>query len=221
MQSQQNTVDIQVATHYQTEQSLPEEQRHDAMRDSWLDDLVIQDPPTYVKLIRDHLPPKDQLETFSWQAARLLANGDYPEATGYLNLIQATPEERSICAAKAAEHQFNILKRKQAITRADLDALREWLASQAPAAVDEITGKVLAGISATIFPGQPADYDSKTGFVEAAALATHYHEVTGNDVIMINFLKCLSALRNKEQARCLAERIYDETLRAQTLQRFR
>jgi ApaG protein len=28
MQSQQNTVDIQVATHYQTEQSLPDEQRH-------------------------------------------------------------------------------------------------------------------------------------------------------------------------------------------------
>lgn len=28
MHSQQKTVDIQVATHYQTEQSLPEEQRH-------------------------------------------------------------------------------------------------------------------------------------------------------------------------------------------------
>jgi hypothetical protein len=201
--------------------AMPEEQRHDAMRDSWLDGLVTRDPPTYVKLIRDHLPPKDQLETFSWQSARLLANGDYLEATKYMNLIQATTEERAVCAGKAAEHKFKILKRKQPITRTDLDALRDWVASQAPTAVDEITGNVLAGIAATIYPGEPADYDSKTAFAEAAALAAHYHEVTGNDVILVNFLKCFAAVRNREQSRGLAERISDETLRAQTLQKFR
>jgi hypothetical protein len=79
----------------------------------------------------------------------------------------------------------------------------------------------LAEIAATIYPGQPADFDSKTGFAEAAALAAHYHEVNGNDVILVNFLKCFSAVRNREQSRALAERISDETLRAQTLKNFR
>ena len=149
--------------------AMPEEQRHDAMRDSWLDGLLTQDPPTYVKLIRDHLPHNDQLKTFSWQSARLLANGDYTEATEYLNLIQATPEERTFCAGIAAEHKFNRMKADRPVTREDLDALRESVGSQAPAAVDDITGNVLATIAAIAFRrGESTYYDSKTGFGEAA-----------------------------------------------------
>jgi RNA polymerase sigma factor (sigma-70 family) len=202
--------------------AMPEEQRLTAMRDSWLDALFTRDPTGYVKLIRQYLPPQGQLETFSWQAARLLANGDYPGATEYLNLIQATPEERTFCAGKAAEHKFNRMKADRPVTREDLDALREWVGSQAPAAVDDITGNVLATIAATAYlQGQSTYYDSKTGFGEAAALAAHYHEVSGNDVILINFLKTFGASRNKEQARVLAERISDETLRAKALKNFR
>ena len=73
------------------------------------------------------------------------------KSTEYLNLIHATPEERAVCAGIAAEHKFDKMKDQTGPSPARISMrLREWVGSQAPAAVDEITGNVLATIASKL-----------------------------------------------------------------------
>ena len=200
---------------------MPVEQRGAVLQDYSLSTLKGDDQLAWVKLVRDHLPADEQTALFAWQSSRLMSYGDLPDVSNYLKLIHASPDERAVCAEKAAVSKFEKTKRLKPATREDLDALREWVDSQAPGSADAITGTVLGEMTSRVFANKPLDSESKTSFAVAAALATGYHEASGNDAVLVNLLKSFPAVRNRDQSRALAAKILDEKLREAMLQKFK
>jgi hypothetical protein len=188
--------------------SLPEDQRADSLRGTGYD-LKDEDQLAYANLIRNGLPEKAQTDYFEWQIQIGLRAKAFTEITEYLDRIKATPAERAICVEEAATSQIARLSQNKKVTREDLDAMRGWATSQAPGTTDKVTGIVLARSTQA---NQPLE------FPEAAALATQYHEASGNDDVLIGFLMaCNPKNGSKEEARVLAQKISDVKKREEIL----
>jgi hypothetical protein len=192
--------------------SLPEDHRADSLKGTGYD-LKDEDQLAYANLIRNGLPEKAQTDYFKWQIQIGLRAKAFTEITEYLDRIKATPAERTICVEEAATSQIAQLSRNKKVTREDLDAMREWATSQAPGTTDKMTGIVLARSTQA---NQPLE------FPEAAALATQYHEASGNDEVLINFLMAYDPDKgSKEEARVLAQKISDVKKREEILNRLK
>ncbi len=192
--------------------SLPEDQRADAMRNNMGNNIKDEDQLAFANLVREGLPEEDQAKTLAQQASMKAWGEGYTQITEYLDRIQATPAERAVCVEEAAESKVQQLTRNKKITREDIDAMREWATSQAPDTTDKVTGAALASSTHA---------NQKLEFSEAAALATQYHEASGNDDVLIGFLTTGGAgHRNKEEARALAEKISDVKKREEILSQF-
>ncbi len=179
------------------------------------------DQAAFAKLVREQIPVGDQAAIFGGPVNLLSSQGGFPAVTAYLDGIEATPAVRAACAEMAAVRIARKLASDRTVTRDDLDEMREWAKVQAPDAVDEITGKVLA--EATAIPSLSSDGprpSTKLTFAEAAALADYYHAASGNDAVIISFLNGRAANQNREQAKALAGKIIDDQLRAEALKKF-
>ena len=140
-------------------------------------------------------------------------DGGYNKVTEHLNRIQATPAERAVCVEEAAGCKIEQLSRNHKVTREDIDAMRAWATSQAPGTTDKATGIALATSTRSF---------NKMEFSEAAALATQYHEASGNDEVLTGFLMaCVPEDSFKEDARVLAAKIFDVKRREEILSRFK
>lgn len=181
--------------------ALPENQRGDVLGNYSLQPLKEDDQLAFAKLVRSQLSVNDQARTLAQQASRLAGPDGYEKVTGFMERIGATPAERTACVEQAAESGIPYQKK---VTAEDLDAMRGWANSQDPGSADRITGRVLAS-------------RGKMKFVDAAALAVKYHEVSGNDDVLAAFLEGESAGQNKEQARALAGKISDDKRRGEIL----
>lgn len=192
--------------------SLPEDQRADSLQSTGYG-IKDENQLAYANLIRNGLPEKAQAEAFSRQIQTRLSEKGYTEITEYLNRIKATPAERAICVQQAAESKIQQLSRNRKVTREDLNAMREWTTSQAPATTDKVTGLALANSTQA---------NKKLEFSEAAVLATQYHEASGNDDVLVSFLMAYDPNNgSKEEARVLAQKISDVKKREETLGRFK
>ena len=192
--------------------SLPEDQRADSLQATGYS-IKEADQLAYANLIRNGLPEKAQAEAFESQIQSKLRGEGYTEVTEFLNRIQATPAERAICVEQAAKAKIQQLSRDKKVTREDLDAMREWTTSQAPGTTDKVTGVALANST---------QGTQKLEFSEAAALATQYHEASGNDEVLTGFLMAYNPNRgSKEEARVLAQKISDVKKREEILSRFK
>ena len=190
-------------------ESLPEDQRIDSLEGSRFD-IKDEDQLAYANLIRNGLPEKAQTDYFEWQISIGLREKGYTEITKYLDRIKATPAERAVCVERAARSKIDELSQNKKVTREDLDAMREWAASQAPGTTDKVTGVALA------------EATRKLGFPEAAALATQYHKASGNDDVLIGFLMAYDPNNgSKEEARVLTQKISDVKKREEILSRFK
>ena len=91
--------------------------------------------------------------------------------------------------------------------------MRTWATSQAPGTADEVTGFAL-GFSTRSY--------NKMEFSKAAALATQYHDASGNDEVLSSFLAgCEAGPRYEKEAAVLAAKISDVKKREEILSRFR
>ncbi|MCX6878476.1 MAG: hypothetical protein NTW21_32375 [Verrucomicrobia bacterium] len=186
--------------------ALPEDQRSEVMRNNLSFGSVKEDDHLAVaKLIRARVPASEQGDLFAQQASRLVQVG-YAEVTDYLSRIEATPAERTACVEHAASSKLS--SNNQQVTREDLDAMRAWADTQAPAATGHLTGNILANATQGIHP---------LGFAEAGELALQYGQASGNDEVLGTFLESWTARANKEAARALAAKISDEERRAAIL----
>ena len=96
--------------------------------------------------------------------------------------------------------------------RSRLDAMWGRTTSQAPGTTDKVTGFALGHSTG---PG-------RMELSKAAALATQYHEASGNDEVLIGFLMaCVPENGFKEDARVLAAKISDVKRREEILNRFK
>jgi len=98
------------------------------------------------------------------------------------------------------------------VTTSQIDEMRSWATTQAPGSEDKATGKALAQI---------ARFNDKAKYAEAAKLAEHYHDTSGSDDVLTNFLDGWAARSNKELARPLAEKIRNEQKREEILNKIR
>ena len=192
--------------------ALPEDQRCRALP-LFSEKIDGTNEAALVKLIRDQLPEKQQGEALATRVSYIVKeSGGYSEVAEFLNLIQATPAERTVCVERAAESELQEIYRDKKITREDLDMMREWVTSQAPDSTDIVTGKALANASRN---------GGKIEFSEAAKLILEYHTAAGNDEILTSFLCGQSASQNREQARILAQNISDPISRGEILRKFK
>lgn len=190
--------------------ALPEDQRTEVMRHHTMGNLKEEDQKVFAEIVRAQLPEDAVVQTISQAAARGVSKGGYPEVTAYLDRIDATPAERKSTAEQAANSQIQQLSRQKGVSREDLDSMRVWVEAQAPGSADATTGKAL---------GQAVHKDGKIDFPQAAALALEYHESSGNDEVLSNFLDGWVARQNQAEARVLAEKISDEKRREEILKK--
>jgi hypothetical protein len=188
--------------------ALPEYQRGDVLRMYSLTTVPAEIQLAHAQLVRTQVPAKDQAGTIASQASSLIKPGDYSAITAYLERIDATPAERAACAVKAVQNMNPKIQNSNHLTRDDIDDLRAWVGSQAPASTDTVTGMAL---------GEAAQGNRKMEFAAAAELAVEYSAAGGNDEVLATFLASQAARSNKTAARALAGKIADEKRRAEIL----
>jgi hypothetical protein len=164
----------------------------------------------FAELVRNHLPEEKKIQTLGQQASSLVSSECYSRATEYLDRIKATPAERAACVEQAVKSKIQWDSSQKKISREDFDAMREWVTTQVPERTGTITGELLAYASHNRL---------KMEFSEAAELAVHYNDASGNDDVLFTFLDGRPAQQNKEQARLLAAKISDEKRRTDILKK--
>ncbi|GAA5128266.1 hypothetical protein JIN84_01790 [Luteolibacter yonseiensis] len=186
---------------------LPEEQRAEALQSANPGQLKEEDQKAYADLVRSQIPENQRNHTLAELASNLVSKG-YPEVTAYLDRIAASSDERRAAVEQAATTKIRQSGREKEITTEDIDAMRGWAESQVPGSADAMTGKALT-----------SSYRDrgKFTFYNAAALAVKYHETSGNDEVLVNFLGGWEAREHKEESARLAGKISDEKRREEIL----
>ena len=188
--------------------NIPEDQRREVLEQIAFPELGPQDQKNYAELVRQLVPQDERAGSFAHIASELVDDSGYGKVSSFLDAVQATPAERAAAAMQTAESRMQSLGVEGAVTRADVDSLREWLTRQAPGQVDSITGKAIA---------EAAQDEGKFKFAEASQLVLQYHQSTGSDDVLVAFLQSYSARSNLEEAIHMAELISDKKRRAEIL----
>jgi hypothetical protein len=198
--------------------SLPEDSRIRFLRwkSSYWPMIEKNDQVAFANLIRQHLPEKDHLIAIAWPVTQLDDSGpgivEYSTVADYLDRINAHPDERRACVLGVAEK--GTFPRKSGSNKntdpEDLDALRAWVGDEAPELADHALELAIANLAV-----------SRESYAKCAALAIHFHGISGRDEVLVPFLECANAIFNKEQARAIAAKLADETKRATYLEKFK
>ncbi len=189
---------------------LPTHQREDAIisltQDMGYVSFKTEERDSFIRLVRDFLPAASQADAFGKAASQM--SGNLSAVTDLVKKIHATPAERALCVENAATSHIGNISINRKVTRDDIGAVREWIATQMPDAVDRFTGAAL---------GIAAQRNDKMSFAEASDFAVQFTESAGSDDLLATFLQSDAARSNKVQARALAEKISDDALRAEVL----
>ncbi len=189
--------------------ALPEDQRREALEQISFSELSPAEQKLYAEMIRGFVPQDERAGSFTHVISELIPDGGYDRVSSFLDDIQATPEEREVSAREAANAQLEEIATDRAVTRADVDAMRKWLESEAPGTVDRVTGEAL---------GDAAQEEGEFGFEQASALALEYQRKSGNDDVLVAFLESFAARSNLEQALHLADKINDPKRRQEIIE---
>jgi hypothetical protein len=167
------------------------DQRGDILMKHSSPELLQETPLAFATLVREQVPAEDQGKTLGGLASGLSGKDGYAKINDFMNRIAATPAERKTCVERAANAMVRWLSYRKKITLEDLDAMREWTNSHTPESTDRITGKALAHAAENRFG---MDFDA------ASELALHYHEASGNDDVLVEFLNHATPPRRKNEA---------------------
>lgn len=191
---------------------LPTDQRADVLRNNTGNSIKEEDQLAFANLVREQLPEKEQAQALARQVSLTASREGYAEITAYLERIKATPAERAACVEQAADSKIQFISQNKKITREDIDSLRDWATAQSPDTLDQVTGRALA---------LSVQSNKSLDFSEAAALASQYHNASGNDDVLVSFLSKGGSGDHQEEARLLAEKISDPKRREEILNRFK
>jgi hypothetical protein len=182
--------------------SLEEDQQMEVFRCKF-QNLAPGTEQAFGEMIRRGLPANLRDNAFRIMTTRLATNLGFAKAGGFLDAIGATPDERLKLAADTALTGFeSISKKYQSITPQNVQAMREWIAQQAPQDVERISGEVLAHSAKYIGPEKPA------------AMVAELHAKSGSDELLATFLRNGEMKRYlPEEAMAMAAKIKDAALR--------
>lgn len=158
----------------------------------------------FVKMIRELLPESSQRVLISNQAAELAGQGGLAAVSEFLVRVDVTDVERARAVESAVSRRLWMQALQAAIVPGDIDSLRQWAATEAPGSEERVTGSALSNLGLQDFP-------------TAAALALKYHEQSEGDELLRVFLAGVSMEEHGKEARAMAEKIRDESLRNRVL----
>jgi hypothetical protein len=191
--------------------SHPEEQRAQVLQGVW---QVAQDAEcskAYANLVRSLVPADQQDDCFAHLGLDLRADMDYSRMIEFLDSVQATPAERTATAVAAAAAK---LKHFPESGHWVIDEMKQAFNTQAPEQTDRLIGKALAD-STQLHWGLP--------FENAVKHARQYYQESGNDEVLVAFLRNLSTRQDRYNSSNitdmiqLAEQIKDGEQRTQVL----
>lgn len=191
---------------------LPADQRADVLRNNTGNAIKEADQLAFANLVREQLPDKEQAQVLAQHLSIMAYREGYTDITAYLERIKATPAERAVCVEQAASSKIQWISQNKKVSREDIDSLRDWATAQSPDTLDKVTGNALA---------QSIRSNKSLEFSEAAALASQYHDTSGNDDVLVSFLSSGAGYNHKDEARLLAEKISDPKRREEILNRFK
>lgn len=165
----------------------------------------------YANLLRQQLPENDHLNAISWPVRRLGEGGtiQFSAVHDYMQRIQATPAERESCILGMTGRFPRASDEFGKVAKEDLDALFEWVRTEAPDLVGQSISGAFAGLVQNI------------GYSAAAELALQCHEASGEDEVLLPLLNNYDAQENKDLARTLATRLTDTKQREEFLEKFK
>lgn len=155
-------------------------------------------PSAHAEMVRSQVPAEYHGLLFATFAGPILLNGGYAKVTEYLDQIAATPSERARAIDHSVQTLFLTSGQSKTFTSAEIDELRTWADAQAPGSADKTTVAAISALGS--YPSQ---------FPNAAELAIHFKETTGNEEILANFLASSTGRSNRELAFPLAEKLND------------
>ena len=174
----------------------------------------------WVKMVRRHLPDSDRIKAITWPTMNWSDGDGRPmdlsKTSAYMSRIGATAEEIDACVLCVAGqvHSWRPFFTKEPKTPTEgLEALRAWVATEAPRMRDRATAAALGA--------QAEGSGHGDHFPEVAKLALQYHDQGGGDALLVPVLEASNANEHKELARTLAARLTDGTLRKKYLDDFK
>ena len=182
--------------------AMPEESRAAKLNDHANRPISIDRQAAFATMARE-LSPKSATSLIANQANQLAGEGDLATVSDFLTRIEATGAERARAAESAAARQLAEQARQAAIKPDDIDAMRRWVATEAPGSEDRATGSALNSLAWEDFP-------------TAAELVMKYHERCDGDEIVKSFLNGFTESdveRHRDEIRAVVEKIRDERLR--------
>ncbi len=164
-----------------------------------------------VILAKACLPAGAQAEIIAKTISPYSVAGDYEKIDRFLDRVDATPEERAASIAAAARERFGKLSREDHLTLEEVDRFRNWATIHSLEKIDEVTGGALAMVASNHRNGS----DPREKIIE---LISHKQESSGNDEVLLGFIRNWPQWGDAEKARSLADKIRDPELRDQFLE---
>ena len=193
--------------------ALPEDQRAGVLTGSAeamkrkAGDIPEKDLTTFAALVRATLPAGQQTAVITRPVGSLAMQRGYEKIDRYLETVSASPAERASSVAAAAGVKFRFLADGSRLSVEEMDRFRAWAASQSPDRVDAIMASSLTGLCSNGSSTAP----------KARDLAIHYHAQTGNDQILVHFVRGAAGGFGKEKLLSMAELIKDPEIRKRTI----
>lgn len=165
----------------------------------------------FANLVRSQIPADRQMDILSRCLPYFWGVEEFPTVVAYLDVIEATPEERISCVENYFGLHIRMLSSKREVTLDDLQIQRRHFAEIFPAGIDSMTTAALA----------KAVESGNHPFSDAARLAVELMEATGSDEVLAGFLETGDFnASHKALGRELAAKVRDEERRAAILNRF-
>lgn len=194
--------------------------RVENLNPDWRDEVLRQcavseaDAPTkkiWVDLVRGQLPKKVALEMIARNGLGWIDDEKFSKITDYLEIISATPEERTACIQQAAERYTHQASYMGKITIEGIESFRTWAEAQEPGSSKNLTRDAI---------GQMVRGNSQSAMTleNVTTIVAHYQSLEGGDEMLIKTLEYAKDGK-KDYLSALAAMIRDEGKRAEFLKK--
>ena len=168
----------------------------------------------FANLVRSQLPANLTTSILSDCLPYTWGTEEFPKFNAYMDVIEATPEERMVHAEDFSGNYIRMLSNKRKVTLDDLNLMRIQFAEISSQDVDAMTARSLAAAM--------VGRNGSMMFTQASALAVGLSKVSASDAVLATFLEIsIFDEPDKKLGRELAGKVSDETRRAEILKRFK
>jgi hypothetical protein len=183
--------------------SLPYYLRKELLADSQMSAINSENWTAFAELVRNNLDPGDVSRILGEQVSRVITGGGLDAVSDFMDRTGASTEERISFAEKAVEKlQRSFVIEKPTVE--EVEAIRTWLAAEAPGSVEGSTGELL-GYVAGKFGGEQAS--------SLLDLALMYYAKGSDEKILTGFAEGMRNWEGGDALRRAAAQVSDPSIR--------